>query len=230
MPDDTPAPTEISGPLAGVVKGALRRAVRGQRGAAREYVAGIRRKHPQESPARLRRRLDSRYLLAVSTSGAAVGTTAAVPGVGTVVGMGAIGAESLAFLEATAFYTLAVAEVQGVDVGRQEHEEQLVLTILLGASGTAILSRSVTVEGRSTGSAATGRALQLPGVRELNRRMATRFLRRFAVKRATLAMGKLAPAGIGAAVGAWGNRRLGRSVVETAHASFGAPPEDWPET
>ena len=223
MPDDTPAPTEISGPLAGVVKGALRRAVRGQRGAAREYVAGIRRKHPQESPARLRRRLDSRYLLAVSTSGAAVGTTAAVPGVGTVVGMGAIGAESLAFLEATAFYTLAVAEVQGVDVGRQEHEEQLVLTILLGASGTAILSRSVTVEGGSTGSAA-------PGVRELNRRMATRFLRRFAVKRATLAMGKLAPAGIGAAVGAWGNRRLGRSVVETAHASFGAPPEDWPET
>src|SRR5699024_3212810 len=103
VPDDTPAPTEISGPLAGVLKCALGRAVRGQRRAARECVAGSRRKHPQGSPARLRRRLESRHLLAVSAAGAAVGTTAAVPGVGTVVGMGAIGAESLAFLEATAF-------------------------------------------------------------------------------------------------------------------------------
>src|SRR5699024_12877597 len=105
----------------------------------------------------------SRSHSAHDLSGDAAGTTAAEPGVGTVVGMGAIGAEARAFLEATAFYTLAVAEVQGVDVGRQEHEEQLVLTILLGASGTAILSRSVTVEGRAPGSAATRRALQRPG-------------------------------------------------------------------
>ena len=58
--------------------------------------------------------------------------------------------------------------------------------------------------------------------------MMNRFIRRFAVKRATLAMGKLAPAGIGAAVGGWGNRRLGRTVVETADATFGAAPTAWP--
>src|SRR5699024_12523128 len=80
VPDDTPAPTEISGPLAGVVKGALRRAVRGQRGAAREDVAGIRRKHPQEGPARLRRRPDARHRLAVSPAPAAAGAPAPAAG------------------------------------------------------------------------------------------------------------------------------------------------------
>ena len=67
-----------------------------------------------------------------------MGATAAVPGLGTIVAFGAIGAESLVFLEAAAFYTLAVAEVHGVDVRHDEHEELLVMTVMLGASGTAI--------------------------------------------------------------------------------------------
>lgn len=224
MPELNPPATEVSGPLAGVIKATLRRAVRTQSSAAKSYVAKLREHHPGETPAEIRARLDSRFLALVTGSGLAVGASAAVPGVGTVLALGAVGAESFVFLEAAAFYTLAVAEVHGVDVRRGEHEELLVMTIMLGASDTAVLSYVV-----GTGGSTAATSLGIPGVKEVNRRVTTRFLRRFAVKRATLTLGKLAPAGIGAAVGAWGNRKLGRTVLETAHATFGAPPEHWAE-
>ena len=229
MTDRVPAKSDLSGPAAGVIVAALRRAVRSQSGAARTYVRKLRESHPDESPAQLRKRLESRFLAAVTASGAAVGATAAVPGIGTVLAFGAIGAESLLFLEAAAFYTIAVAEVQGVDVRHDEHEELLVMTVMLGASGTAILADAVGSSGRSAaGVSLAGRALRVPGLTEINRRMMSRFIRKFAVKRAGLALGKLAPAGLGAAVGGWGNRKLGRTVVETADAAFGAPPDSWP--
>lgn len=230
MPDRAaPADAHVSGPLAGMVTGALRRAIRSQTGAANAYVRTLREKHPGETPAQVRKRLDSRFLAMVTASGVAVGATSAVPGVGTLLAFGAIGAESLVFLEAAAFYTLAVAEVHGVDVRGGEHEELLVMTIMLGASGTAILSNAISASGGGAGGGSlAGKSVRLPGLKAVNRRMVSRFARKFAVKRATLAMGKLAPAGIGAAVGGWGNRRLGRTVVDTADATFGAPPEHWP--
>lgn len=229
VPDPVPAEPDLSGPAAGAITSALRRAIRTQTGLARAYVRSLRKNHPDESPAQLRERLDSRFLTTVTASGAAVGATAAVPGVGTVIAFGAIGAESLVFLEAAAFYTLAVAEVHGVEVRRGEHEELLVMTVMLGASGTALLSNSIASGGGAAGGSLATRALRVPGLREVNRRMMNRFIRKFAVKRATLAMGKLAPAGVGAAVGGWGNRRLGRTVVDTANATFGAPPAEWPD-
>lgn len=229
MSDRAPAEPDVSGPLAGVVTSALRRAIRSQTAAAHTYVRKLRESHPDENPSQIRKRLDSRFLAMVTASGAAVGATAAVPGVGTMLAFGAIGAESLVFLEAAAFYTLAVAQVHGVDIRRGEHEELLVMTIILGASGTAILSNAVdTTSGASAGASLASKSLRIPGLREVNRRMMSRFARKFAVKRATLAMGKLAPAGIGAAVGGWGNRRLGRTVLNAAQTTFGTPPDRWP--
>lgn len=231
MSDNAPVTDKTSGPLAGLVTVALRRAVRAQTGAARDYVRKLREDHPTESPARLRKRLDSRFLTLVTASGTAVGATGAVPGVGTVLALGAIGAESLVFVEAAAFYTLAVAEIHGVDVSDTAQEEMLVMTIMLGASGTAILSNAVgSGGGAAAGGSLAGRAIRLPSVKEVNSKLMKRFLKRFATKRATLALGKLAPAGIGAAIGGWGNRRLGRVVVDTAHATFGTPPTGWPAT
>lgn len=225
---DTSRP-EVSGPAAGVVTAALRRAIRTQSGLARMYVRRLREHHPDETPAQIRKRLDSTFLGAVTASGAAVGGTAAVPGIGTLVAFGAIGAESLVFLEAAAFYTLSVAEVYGLDVREGEHEELLVMTVMLGASGTALLANAISGEAASAqGTSLAGRVLRVPGLKEINTRMMHRFVRKFAVRRAGLAVGKLAPAGLGAAIGGWGNRKLGRTVVDTADATFGAPPEHWP--
>lgn len=228
MPDRDESQSPISGPAAGLITAALRRAIRLQSGTAKAYVRKLREDHPDESPARIRERVDTLFLGAVTASGAAVGSTAAIPGIGTIAAFGAIGAESVLFLEATAFYTLAVAEVHGLDVHSSEHEELLVMTVMLGASGTALLANAV---GSSAGSATNvslaSRALRIPGLAEINKRMLNRFVRKFAVKKAGLALGKLAPAGVGAVIGGWGNRKLGRTVVETADATFGAPPGEW---
>ena len=229
MSDDDTSQPEASGPAAGVITAALRRAIRLQSGTARSYVHKLRQDHPNESPAQIRERLDSLYLNAVTVTGAAVGSAAAVPGIGTLIALGAIGAESLVFLEATAFYTLAVAEVHGLDVRVGEHEELLVMTVMLGASGTALLANAVSSSaGPASGASLASRVLRVPGLKEVNMRMMNRFVRKFAVRRAGMTMGKLAPAGLGAAIGGWGNRRLGRTVVETADATFGAPPGGWP--
>ena len=98
------------------------------------------------------------------------------------------------------------------------------MTVMLGASGTALLARAVSTETTSApGASLAGRLLRVPGLKEINTRMMHRFVRKFAVKRAGLAVGKLAPAGLGAAIGGWGNRKLGRTVVDTADAVRRSP-------
>ena len=207
------------------VSSAVRRAVRSQSGQAKSYVAKLRKSHPDETPAQIERRLDQRFLNLATATGTAVGATGAVPGIGTLTALGAASAESALFLDATAFYTMAIAELHGIDPSDTEHEEMLVMTTLLGASGTALLADAVG-RGAASGSLAEG-ASHLPGVGDLNRKLIGRMVRRFALKRATLVLGKAAPAGIGAAIGGWGNRRLASTVVDTAHTTFGAPPATW---
>ena len=143
-----------------------------------------------------------------------------------VMALGAATVESAVFLEASAFYTLAVATIHGLEVTSIEHEETLVMTILLGANGTSLLSGAVGKSGKASGSLAGG-ALSLPSVGDLRKKLVSRFVRKFAVRRAALLLGKLAPAGVGAAFGGWGNRRLGSMVIATARSTFGTPPPTW---
>ncbi|MFE7720627.1 hypothetical protein ACFU44_16475, partial [Nocardia rhizosphaerihabitans] len=75
--------------------------------AVRRYVEFLCERHPGESPAQIVERLEKQYLLAVTGSGAAVGATAAVPGIGTLAALGAISAETAFFMEASALFTLA---------------------------------------------------------------------------------------------------------------------------
>lgn len=207
----------------------LDRAISSQSGLAVAYVERLRRSDPSLSPAAVVRKLDRRYLAAVTTSGTAVGATSTVPGIGTMWAFGAISAESVVFLEATAFYTVAVAHVHGLDAGNDEARKALVMTVMMGSEGTAIVSA---VAGGSSGGRGSlaGRLVGLPGLDTVRRRLQGGFLRKYATKRVGLALGRLAPAGIGAAIGGWGNRRLGRSVIRTSREAFGAPPAGWPVT
>ena len=222
----TPNTVQLDGPVEKIVARTLRRAVRSQSGVAESYVRKLRDKHPDETPAQIRDRLDRRFLNLATASGTAVGAVGTVPGVGTVMALGAASVESAVFLETSAFYTLAVAAIHGLEVTSVEHEETLVMTILLGANGTSLLSGAVGTSGNTSGSLAGG-ALSLPSVGDLRKKLVSRFVRKFAVRRSALLLGKLAPAGVGAAIGGWGNRRLGSMVIETAHSTFGTPPPTW---
>ncbi|NNG98594.1 hypothetical protein HLA97_15220 [Gordonia araii NBRC 100433] len=206
----------------------LRRAQRLQGPAVAKYVNKIRAAHPDESPAQIIERLEKQYLLAVTGSGGAVGATAAVPGVGTVAALSAVAGESLFFLEASALLALAIAEVHGVDPDDQHRRESLVLSVALGEEGLTALGKLVG-SGRSTALKQLSSSA-IPGVNvsAFNQRMLNKVMRKFALKRAPVIVGKLLPAGIGAGIGAVGNRALGKKIIANSREAFGPPPRRWP--
>lgn len=211
----------------GVLGSVIDRAARLQGPAVAKYVAGLRKDHPDESPAQIITRLEKRYLLTVTGTGGAAGATAAVPGVGTIAAIGAVGAETVVFMEASALYALAVAEVYGIAPEDRELRKTLVLAAVLGDAGIGALRGTIGAKNASLLSLKRN-PTQIPGLGSLNKQLMKMFSRRFFMKKAPLLMGKLLPAGIGAVVGAGGNRALGKSVVTNSRQAFGPVPTTWP--
>ena len=76
----------------------IERSTRVQGPAAEAYVARLRRAHPGAGPAEIVAMLEKRYLAALTASGAAVGSTATFPGVGTLTALSAGAGETVFFL------------------------------------------------------------------------------------------------------------------------------------
>lgn len=199
--------------------------------AVKAYVARLREKSPGATPAEIVTRLEKRYLAAVMASGAAVGSAAAFPGIGTLAAMSAVTGETVVFLEATTLYVLAVAEVHGIPLDNRERRRALVLAVLVGDDGKRAVAELVG-PGRTSGAwLADGAAtLPLPAVSQLNSRLLRYFVKRYTLKRGAIAFGKMLPVGIGAAVGGVGNRLMGKRIVANARKAFGAAPPRWPST
>jgi hypothetical protein len=188
------------------------------------YIDRTRRAHPEESPTETMARLENLYLTTVTGSGGAVGAAAAVPGIGTIAALTASGAETLFFLEASALLTLACAAIHGIQPHDNEQRRALVLAVVLGDSGRAIVERAVGGSAKNWGSLLAGR---LPGLDTLNESLLSRFILRFLMERGALTAGKVLPAGIGAVIGGLANRALGKGVIANARNAFGPPPEHW---
>jgi hypothetical protein len=193
--------------------------------AVAKCVDRVRRSHPTESPAQIIARLENQYLLAVTGSGSAVGATAAVPGVGTIAAIAAVSAETTFFMEASAVFTLAVAAVHGISPEDKEQRRALVLAVVLGDTGMEIVEKTV---GHSAKNWGTLFANRIPGLSGMNDSLLKRFIIRFITKRAALMAGKVVPAGIGAVIGGFGNRALGKTAIINARKAFGPPPTVWP--
>ncbi|MDV7101718.1 hypothetical protein R4227_16725 [Gordonia amicalis] len=209
-----------------VTGGILDRAQRLQGPAVKKYVASLRRKYPDDSPAQIIERLEKRYLNAVTGSGGAVGAAAAVPGVGTMTAFGAMTGDTAFFLEASALLALSVAEVHGIGVHETERRKALVLAVALGEEGVLALGRVVGTRGgplRRLG----GAALPSGAITRLNKTLVNKLVRKYAIRRAPLIFGKLMPAGIGAVIGGAGSRALGRKIVHNAREAFGPAPVFW---
>ncbi|MFE3541907.1 hypothetical protein ACFXK0_02910 [Nocardia sp. NPDC059177] len=192
--------------------------------AVRRYVEFLRERHPGENPAQIVARLEKQYLLAVTGSGAAVGATAAFPGVGTVAALGAVGAETAFFMEASALFTLAQAYVHGIEPENKEARRAMVLAVVLGDTGIAIVQKGLSTSSKNWAGALAGK---VPGISAINSSLLQQFIKRFITKRAALMAGKILPAGIGAAIGGAGNRALGKATIDNAHKAFGPAPARW---
>ncbi|MFE9785425.1 hypothetical protein ACFYO7_08595 [Nocardia salmonicida] len=193
--------------------------------AVRRYVEFLRERHPGENPAQIVARLEKQYLLAVTGSGAAVGATAAVPGIGTIAALGAVSAETVFFMEASALFTLAQAAVHGIEPADKEARRALVLAVVLGDAGMAIVQKGLSTQSKNWAGKLAG---SVPGLGAINSKLLQQFMKRFITKRVALMAGKVLPAGIGAAIGGAGNRALGKVTIENAHKAFGPAPARWP--
>jgi len=217
------------GAAAKALSAIIERGSRVQGPAIRAYVERLRRQRPEATPADIAKKLEKHYLAAVMASGAAVGSAAAFPGLGTLTALSAIAGETVVFLEATAVYVLALAEVYGIPAKHRERRRALVLAVLVGEDGRSAVADLIG-PGRTKGAWITDGAatLPLPAVSQLNSRLLKYFVKRYTLKRGAMAFGKLLPVGIGAVVGGVGNRLMGKRIVANAHTAFGDPPPRWP--
>lgn len=225
------AEDEDPGTAAKMLSRIIERGARVQGPAVRNYVARLRAERPGAAPAEIVNVLDKRYRAAVMASGAAVGSAAAFPGIGTLMAMSAVAGETVVFLEATALYVLALAEVHGIPIDERERRRALVLAVLVGEDGKRAVTDLVGRRRTSGGWLADGAAtLPLPALSQLNSRLLRYFVKRYTLKRGAMAFGKLMPVGVGAVVGGVGNRMMGKKIIANAHAAFGEPPARWPST
>lgn len=209
---------------------ALERVLAVQRPVVVAHLRSVRLRHPDATPAQLAVILERRYVAAVTTGGAAVGATAVVPGIGTGVTLALSGAETVGFLESTALFAQSLAELHGIHVDDPDRARALVLALMLGSDGVALLNQfGGQVRGQGpTRSAYWGEVITqtLPkaAVRPVVDRLKTMFLRHFTARAGASWVGKALPFGVGAVVGGVGNSVLARRVVGSARRAFGPPP------
>jgi hypothetical protein len=207
----------------------IERGSRVQGPAVKAYVDRLRQGNPDAVPAEIVTKLEKQYLAAVMASGAAVGSAAAVPGIGTLAALSAVAGETVVFLEATALFVLAVAEVHGIPADHRERRRALVLSVLVGEDSKHAIADLIG-PGRTKGAWLSDGAatLPLPAVSQLNSRLLRYFVKRYTLRRGAIMFGKLLPVGIGAVVGGVGNRLMGKRIIKHARTAFGPPPPRWP--
>lgn len=225
-PQDTHTPAQV--------ERGIERVLSVQRPLVVAYVRGIRRNNPDASPARVIQILERRYLVAVTTGGAAVGASAVIPGVGIGVSLALSGVETAGFLETSALFAQSVTEVHGIAVSDPERARTLVMAMMLGTGGSDLV-RHLAAQVTGSGTNISGfwgelvtKSLPRAAVGEIAERIKRSFTRRFISAQGGTILGRTIPFGIGAIVGGTGNNLLGQKVVKSSRAAFGPPPELFP--
>lgn len=212
----------------------LLRAVEIQRPFVLANLRRLQKRHPQATAAQLAAKLERDYLLAVTGGGALVGGTAVIPGVGTVAALGLSAAATVGFLEATAVFATSLAELHGVRMVDPEKASTLVMAIMLGEEGTALLG-SLGAQSAGKGQGPTqawgsifARRVPMAGFGSVRERIQSMFLRNLLKRQGTALLGRALPFGIGAVVGGVGNRMMGLAVIANAKEAFGPMPDTIP--
>ncbi|SHF51340.1 hypothetical protein SAMN05443575_0156 [Jatrophihabitans endophyticus] len=200
-----------------------------QRPVVQRYLARVRSKNPELSPAETISLLERRYRAAVVGIGGASGAAAAVPGIGTAAGLATGAAEITGFFSATAMYVLALAELHSVPIGDPEVRRALVIGVLVGEGAERVIAGTATDSGhwaQMIGRATAKDTGEKAGV--LQSRLLRMLVTRAGARQGALVLGRALPLGIGAGVGAVGNAALARGVVASARRAFGPAPATFP--
>lgn len=191
-----------------------------------ESVLKLRRAHPNESPAQIAGRLERRFLRTVTTSGAAVGMAAAIPAAGTGTAIAAVGGETALVLSAAAVLALSLAEVYGIPISDMEKRRTLVLSIAVG-DGAMLLVRGLLGKTGKGWASFMSKDMSTASLKILNSALMKKFLIKAGTKQGLVTIGKIAPFGIGAVIGASGNRAIGHRLIRNSREILGPPPARW---
>ncbi|WP_431956863.1 hypothetical protein [Nocardia lijiangensis] len=207
-----------------IVLSAIDKGARAQTPLVEWYGEWLRGAYPNETPEQVLQRVQRHYLTAVTASGATVGICAAVPGIGVVTGLAAMGVDTVFFVEASVLYALTAGAIHGVEPEEVARETALVSGIVFGPGGVRFVGKNTANAAKNW---AAGLAERIPGVSSANEGAVGRIVVQAMAKRSVLAFGRVLPAGIGAIVGATGNRVLAETVIANARNAFGPAPTGW---
>ena len=214
----------------GILETALNKAVQIPSVTIRSHVNRLQARNPMASPAQIIEMLEKEYLGVIQTAGGAVGAAAAFPSIGTGAGIALTASDIATFFAASAAFTLAVADVHGIEVDDAGRRRALLLTTILDTDGAKAFSAAgVAASGGSPTRWARVILTTMPTgtIRQVNKALTGKYLRRFLARQTGLALGRLIPFGVGAGVGVLGARALGRHVIGQARLAFGPAPYEF---
>lgn len=179
---------------------------------AHSYVERLRATHPEATERQLLQHVTKRFIGLTTATGAGIGGVAALPGLGTVAALGLTVGEGVSFAEASAFLTLAAADIHGVDMTDASTRRLVLMAVLSGDRGTEIIAKTMGKQGLQWNAVLSGGGGFLPS---LISKQVSRYVRRRVVARTgKLWFARLLPFGIGAVIGGLGARSVARSVVD----------------
>lgn len=202
-------------------------ALQKQQPLALKTVERLRRVHKNESPEQLLTRLNRYYVTSVTASGTGAGAAAVVPN--GAVQLPVAMADFATFLELSILYVLSTAEIYGVDVEDHERRRFLVLTALLGNSGTSTVTQALGKKTVPYWSKTIINSIPMDAIKAANKVLGPRFITKYGTKQGLLVLGKQLPLALGAAVGAGGNATFGYFVIRSTKRLLGDPPVTWGE-
>lgn len=193
----------------------------------RGHIARIRSRHPELDPAGVVKRLNSEFRAATIGSGAAVGGSAAAPGVGTMAALALSAGEAVGFMNATALYVLARAEAQGLSLRDLERRRTLLMAIMLGDAGAKSVGQVAERTGQHWARSLVN-AIPMSSINRINRVLGPHFVTRYGTTRGVVVLGRVIPFGVGAAIGGAANAVFSHGVIKAADKAFGPTPPGWP--
>lgn len=206
---------------------ALDKALNVQNAAVEKHIARARQRNPEASPADVVKTLELMYRSALTSTGAAVGATAAIPTVGTGAALALSGGEMLSSMELTVLFALSVAQVHGVRVDEIERRRTLVLGIVLGGSSGETISKIAERTGQHWAKAIVD-SVPVATLRQINKVLGRNFVTKYGTKQGILVLGKVVPFGVGAVIGGGANLAVSEATVRAARRAFGPAPTKWP--
>lgn len=195
-------------------------------------LKGMREKYPHETPDQLARRLEKAYLRDVTVGGGAIGASAFIPGIGTATSIGLSALAVGGYLERTAIFAQAMAELHGVHVEDPDKARLMVMAIMLGEDGSVLMNSILAHTGKAGG--VSRKWGMMMGTKEsgkifsVERTIRNMFVKRFLTRQSGALLGRALPFGVGAVVGGGANLALGKNVVQSVKDTFGALPAVFP--